>query len=120
MTSIQGLLIASALFAAILSGVVFRSRLTYRLVAMVLFLAAACFVLVPDATTEVARRLGVGRGTDLLLYIALPAGVHAFLLLYLRTRRLEVKLTEQIRAAALKDAIFLMPAPRTATAPGEQ
>jgi hypothetical protein len=46
----------------------------------------------------------VGRGTDLLLYIALFAGIHAFFLLYLRMRRLERKLTEQIRANAIRDA----------------
>lgn len=104
MSSIQSLLIALCLLTAILAGVVFRSRLGYRLLAMFFFLAATIFVILPNATTVIANRLGVGRGTDLLLYLGFLAGIHAFLLLYLRTRRLERKITEQVRAIAVRDA----------------
>lgn len=104
MSSIQALLISLSLMAAIVGSLAFRSRLGHRLLAAVFFVAATGFILFPNTTTSVARRMGVGRGTDLLLYIALFAGIHGFLLLYLRTRRLEQKLTEQIRATAIRDA----------------
>jgi hypothetical protein len=38
------------------------------------------------------------------LYLSLIAGVHAMLLLYLRIRELERKLTEHVRATALRNA----------------
>ncbi len=104
MSSIQAVLISLSLMAAILGSLAFRSRLGHRLLAALFFVAATGFILFPDTTTAVARRLGVGRGTDLLLYIALFAGIHAFLLLYVRTRKLEQRLTEQIRATAIRDA----------------
>jgi hypothetical protein len=104
MSSIQALLISLSLMAAIVGSLAFRSRLGHRLLAVLFFVAASGFILFPDATTSIARRLSVGRGTDLLLYIALFAGIHAFSLFYLRTRKLEQKLTEQISATAIRDA----------------
>jgi hypothetical protein len=104
LTSIQAILIACLLVAAILASIVFRARIAYRLLALLLFATATVFVIFPDLTTAVARSLGVGRGTDLLLYVSLIAGVHVILLLYRRTRDLERRLTAQIRATALRDA----------------
>ena len=104
MKSIQGILIACFLMAAILASIAFRARLIYRLLAVVLFLAATVFIFFPDLTTVIARSLGVGRGTDLLLYVSLIAGIHIVLLLYRRTRELEHKMTELVRAAAIRDA----------------
>jgi hypothetical protein len=104
LTSIQGILIACLVIATILGSIVFRAKVVYRLLAVVLCLTAVTFVLFPDLTTVIAKSLGVGRGTDLLLYVSLIAGVHAILLLYRRTRDLERRITEQIRAMALRDA----------------
>ena len=104
MTSIQGILIVCLLMAAILASVAFRARLVYRLLAVVLFLAATIFIFSPDLTTVIARSLGVGRGADQLLYVALIAGVHIALLLYRRTRELDRRMTELVRAAAIRDA----------------
>jgi small membrane protein len=104
MTSIQVILITLSLLAAIVGSFAFQSRLGYRLLAVVFFIAASGFVLFPNSTTKIAHALGVGRGADLLLYVALFAGIHAFLLLYLKTRRLERKITELIRTMAIRDA----------------
>lgn len=107
MTSIQGLLIAGCVVAAAFGSAVFRTRLAHRLVAILLCLTAIVFVLFPDLTTAVARRLGVGRGTDLLFYVSLIAGVNVILHLYRRTRELERKITKQVRAAALHEAEYM-------------
>lgn len=104
MTSIQVILIALSLLAAIVGSFAFQSRLGYRLLGVIFFVTASGFVIFPNSTTKIAHALGVGRGADLLLYVALFAGIHAFLLLYLRTRRLERKITELIRAMAIRDA----------------
>src|SRR5689334_7163347 len=107
MTSIQVILIVLCLLAAILSSVAFRSKLGYRLLAAFFFVTATGFVVFPDTTSNIAHALGVGRGADLLLYLAVLAGIHSFLLLYLRTRRLERRMTEQTRALAIRDAVWL-------------
>src|SRR5271165_4053464 len=104
MTSIQVILIALSLLAAIVGSFAFQSRLAYRLLGVIFFVIATGFIVFPDSTTKVAHVLGVGRGADLLLYLSLFAGIHAFLLLYLRTRRLERKMTELIRAVAILNA----------------
>lgn len=104
MTTIQAILILFSLLAAIFSSLIFRWRLAYRLLAIFLFATASSFVISPDTTTVIAHHLGVGRGTDLLLYVSLFAGVHGFLLLYLRTRNLERKITDQIRSVAISQA----------------
>ena len=104
MTSIQGILVAFLVAAAIIASFAFKARLALRLLAVVLLAGAVVLVFFPDLTTRVAHLLGVGRGTDLLLYVSLIAGLHVALLLYLRTRELERKLTEQTRAIAIRNA----------------
>jgi small membrane protein len=102
--SIQGILIAFLFAAAIVASFAFKAKLAYRLLAVLLLTAATVLVIFPDLTTQLAHRLGVGRGTDLLLYVSLIAGLHVALLLYLRTRELERKITELARAFALRNA----------------
>ena len=47
----------------------FRAKVIYRLVALLLFLTATVLVIFPDLTTSIAHALGVGRGADLVLYV---------------------------------------------------
>lgn len=61
-------------------------------------------VLYPDALSVVARWLGVGRGTDLLLYGLLVAFAFAVLDTLLRFRRLERRYVLLARTIALRDA----------------
>ena len=106
MKSIQIILIALSVLAAIMGSIAFRSKLAYRLLAVFFFFVAVLFVMFPNSTSDIARLLGVGRGTDLLLYLTIFAGVHSCLLLYMRSRRLEHKLTELVRALAIKNAQY--------------
>jgi hypothetical protein len=107
MKSIQIVLIALSTLAAITGSIAFRSKLAYRLLAVFFFFVAVGFVIFPDSTSEIAQSLGVGRGTDLLLYLIIFAGVHSCLLLYMRTRRMERKFTELVRGLAIKNAQYL-------------
>src|SRR3954452_15354692 len=104
MKSIQIILIALSILAAIMGSIAFRSKLAYRLLAALFFLLAVGFVMFPNSTSYVAQFLGVGRGTDLLLYLTIFAGVHSCLLLYMRSRRIERKLTELVRELAIRNA----------------
>lgn len=68
------------------------------------WLGAAVFIAFPSTTTSIARWLGIGRGADLILYIAILAGLGGSLYFYQRFRRLEITVTELIRREALKTA----------------
>lgn len=76
-----------------------------RRVLLVLFaLAAAALILAPSLLSGLAGLVGVGRGTDLLLY-ALAVAFACFLATYYgRMRALNRQITELTRALALTDA----------------
>ena len=105
MTSIKILLISIALLSLVVASIAFPSRLAYRLLAVLFFAAATVLIIFPESSTTVAHVLGVGRGTDLIVYLGIFAGIHAFLLLYARTRRLERKLADYVRASAIEQAV---------------
>ena len=74
-----------------------------RLAAVAFFVFAAISILVPDLVTNVARFLGIGRGTDLVLY----ALVVLFMVTQYTTaqhrRAEEVKLTRIARHIAISE-----------------
>jgi hypothetical protein len=69
------------------------------------------FAWFPDSTARVAHLVGVGRGTDLMLYVWLLASGFLFLVLHLKLVTQDRKLTELARAIAL--AQVTPPAPAT-------
>ncbi|MYW01597.1 DUF2304 domain-containing protein [Streptomyces sp. SID3343] len=80
----------------------------WKRVAFMLFVGANVYaVLRPEDTTWVANKVGVGRGTDLILYL-LVVGV-AFMTLnsYMRFRSLEKKITDLARSVAISEAQLL-------------
>ena len=58
----------------------------------------------PNSTTALARRLGISRGTDLLLYVLVLAVLQGFLIFYLRLRRVRRELTILVRRLAILEA----------------
>ncbi|MYW01600.1 DUF2304 domain-containing protein [Streptomyces sp. SID3343] len=80
----------------------------WKRVAFMLFVGANVYaVLRPQDTTWVANKLGVGRGSDLVLY-GLVVGV-SFMTLntYMRFRSLEKKITDLARNVAIREAQIL-------------
>ncbi|MGH3900050.1 MAG: DUF2304 domain-containing protein [Pseudonocardiaceae bacterium] len=61
-------------------------------------------VLRPDDITWIAQQIGVGRGTDLVLYLLVVAFVFGMLNTYLRQREISNHLTDLARTVALRDA----------------
>jgi hypothetical protein len=61
-------------------------------------------VAVPQLSTIIALKLGVGRGTDLLLYFAIVAGLFVASHFFFRFKRQEAQLIAVVRALALSDA----------------
>ena len=70
MTIIQLLILAFLLLSFAMVLLVIRRNALGRLFFMAQFFAGALFVIFPDLSTKVARCIGVGRGTDLLLFDA--------------------------------------------------
>ncbi len=71
---------------------------------ILLLSASVIFIIWPDLTNEIAHKLGVGRGADLLYYICILLFSFALLKLFSRIRRLEQMFTKMIREDALKNA----------------
>lgn len=73
-------------------------------VGFVLFLAfGVVAVLFPDMVSAVANFLGVGRGTDLLLYALIVAFGFATINTYLRFKELEFRYAKLVRAVAIEN-----------------
>ena len=67
------------------------------------WLAALLTILWPDSTLRMARLMGIGRGTDLVLYFFVIAFLWAVFYFYGRTLQLEASLTSIVRQMALRD-----------------
>jgi hypothetical protein len=65
---------AGVLGLGALGSMAFGARLTYRLALLGLGGGGIFFIAFPDRTTDIAHMLGVGRGTDLLLYLGIVTG----------------------------------------------
>ncbi|MBC9927529.1 MULTISPECIES: DUF2304 domain-containing protein [unclassified Leucobacter] len=81
-----------------------RSLAIKRLLAALFAAVALIAIVFPEALTRVANLLGIGRGTDLLLYVAI-IGAMLFVWATIRSRaRQDAKVTELARAVALMEA----------------
>src|SRR3954449_627921 len=68
-----------------------------RLLATGLLVVSCLSVLFPNLVTDLARSLGVGRGTDLVLYVLVVVSGTTWLGMYRRVSELETRLTRLIR-----------------------
>lgn len=107
MNGIQILLISGVLIIFLYYFFRLRNAL-FDLVLLSLFSGLAIFfILFPDYTSNIAARLGVGRGADLLFYICILFFLFVILKLFARIRRLEQKLTALIREQAQAGAAWM-------------
>ena len=60
----------------------------------------------PHATAVVARKLGIGRGADLVLYCSVLAMLVGFFYVYTRFRRLDRTLTLLVRRLAVDNPVL--------------
>jgi small membrane protein len=93
-----------ALFYFVRSGQNVGVRASKRLAFAGFVLLNIYAVLRPDDVTWVARQLGIGRGTDLLVYLLVMAFVFGVLNSYLRDREISQHLTNLARQLAIRDA----------------
>jgi hypothetical protein len=70
---------------------------------LILWLLAAVAVIWPQLTVDIANQVGVGRGSDLVVYLALIFLFYIISRLFLRIEKMEKNLTKVVRAEALKE-----------------
>ncbi|WP_369051995.1 DUF2304 domain-containing protein [Kineococcus terrestris] len=107
MLVIQALLIAAVVAVGALlvrSSAGERHQAVRRLLLGALVVLAVASILVPGAVTAVAGLVGVGRGTDLLLYGLVVAFLGFVVQSYRRSRQVEARLTALTRRLALDEA----------------
>jgi hypothetical protein len=101
------------LVAAILVGLVWALRhrddvglrAGRRLLALLFAAGCVAAVVEPELTTRAAHVLGIGRGTDLVLYSFVVVFGFAAASLYFRCRDMERRLVEVARAVAIGQAV---------------
>ena len=81
-----------------------RSRTSDGLLIALCFGVGALLVIRPTLATHIANLVGIGRGVDLIFYLSIPGLALMVLLLFARTRDLNLKLTAVIRENALANA----------------
>jgi len=82
----------------------YRYKTLNRIIFIILFGSGMGFVLFPDTTTLIANQVGVGRGTDLLLYIMVITFSLGFMALFLKIKQQDRVITRLVRAQALDRA----------------
>ena len=88
--------------------------------AIAVWTAAAIAIALPELTIRVATALGIGRGADLVFYVAILGGVSVCFYFYQRSRQLENLITELIRRESIRNARFgSPPAARDLQSPNE-
>jgi hypothetical protein len=78
-----------------------RHQAVQRILLLLFVAGAAVSVFFPQVLTWLARLVGIGRGTDLLLYVLVVAFLGFVATSYRRSRQLETQITELSRQIAL-------------------
>ena len=104
MTGIQIVLILFLLLILFYTISKLRTRKLDLIVLGLLILTGIILVLVPDYTIVLAKKLGVGRGADLIFYVSILTFWYLLLNMYIRIRKLELALTQIVRSEALRNA----------------
>lgn len=68
---------------------------------LTLWLGSGAALLWPRMTVIVAKRVGIGRGADLVLYLGVVLTLMGFFYIYTRFRRLDRQITQLVRALAV-------------------
>ena len=99
------LVLIASLMALTLRGVL-RGQMRKRVAALWLtvWVAGATVLVWPQATFLLARRLGIGRGADLVLYTSVLFTFVGFFYVYTRFRRVDRQVTLLVRKLAIENA----------------
>lgn len=107
MKGIQLILVPSFILLVVIYFRRFRSLLFDRLLVLLFGLVGSLLVMMPDWTMRLAHWLGVGRGTDLVVYVSIVGFIFVSLVLFSKLRALEDRLTQLARFEALQHPHFI-------------
>lgn len=82
-----------------------QERRSHNLFWTIVWGAAGAMVLRPDLSQPVARLVGIGRGSDLILYLALIAGLFYSFYQYRSYRKLEIMFTDLVRHISIETSV---------------
>ncbi|MFY9915195.1 MAG: DUF2304 domain-containing protein [Nocardioidaceae bacterium] len=88
-----------------------------RLVALLILLLGVTAIVFPELVTKLANLVGVGRGTDLVLYALVLAFLFSTVGLYQRMKRLEDRYVDLARSVAIDRAVRTRDASATDAGP---
>lgn len=109
MTVFQGLALAVLVFLAystLRAGMGGRVRRRIVVFWMLVWIGTGVAAVWPRSTMLVARAVGIGRGTDLVMYCSVLATLVGFFYIYTRFRRVERDLTLLTRELAMRDPLL--------------
>lgn len=81
-----------------------KKPLPSRVLAVLLGSALAVFIIFPEWSDVVAQQFGIGRGVDMILYMAQVLWAHMLIRIYISHKALSQRVTELTRALALASA----------------
>ncbi len=113
MNGIKIILITGLAFIAVYYFIRLRNSIFDILLLLLMIGAALTLVLFPDISNDIAHKLGVGRGADLVFYVSILIFWFIILKLYARIRRLEQTITKIVRKDAIEEAQEDTSEPRT-------
>jgi small membrane protein len=70
---------------------------------LVLWVGVTAVIMFPNSTIVVARLLGIGRGTDLVLYTSIILILYFLFRVYVHLEQVDKEITQIVRALALRD-----------------
>jgi small membrane protein len=73
---------------------------------LLVWITVATTMIWPEATAFVARRLGIGRGADLVMYVSVLTMLVGFFYVYTRFRRLDRTITLLVRRLAVDNPVL--------------
>jgi small membrane protein len=99
------IIIVATVLAFLLYAVRLRTVLRDRLMFAGIVAVGVVLTFRPDLATHVANLVGIGRGTDLLLYIFLLFSLFQTVYLADRLKTIDARLTSVVREQALESAV---------------
>ena len=103
---IQFLILAFVVFARARVSAQLRAghlRLAWFLSWIIFWAVVGIVALLPQSTTLLANAIGVGRGSDLVVYVSLAAIFYLSFRLFIKIEDVQRDITKLVRLLALKD-----------------
>jgi small membrane protein len=99
------ILLIGALLIFIIYVFLLRTLFLDRLILLFITASGILLVIYPDLATLIANLFGIGRGTDLLLYLFVVLGLFFAVTITSEIKRLQRQVTELIRYTAISNPV---------------